>query len=576
MTLVDKQSLYLKEQINPIIEQLVDLTNSIDQADMHQTAKDLLNAVNDPYMFVIVGEVKAGKSSFINALLSSKEEICKVAPSPMTDKIQQIVYGEKEEEFDINDHIRRISKNIEILQNIAIVDTPGTNTIIAHHQELTESFIPSSDLIVFVFESKNPYRQSAWDFFDYINNEWHKKIIFVLQQKDLLSAEDLQVNVEGVRKYAIQKGITDPLIFAVSALEEQNGNLEKSGYLKLRDYIRSNITGSIATQRKFLNLSQTSLNLTEKIKSGVETRLRQLEEDRNFRKNIQQGLDHQQEKANRYTRMLSENIIACYNTVMLDQKNELKQNIGFLSLLRRSVNSIFKSESSIKSWLEDFSKETETKLNKEFSKRLDEGVDDITESIQDMAKNVDLKIRQSKTVLKDDHEIFSDIAEKRHSVLKDLNAKFKNFLESAESFYPDNIDNKTKSLLPDMATGSGIAIIGMILTGITNAAVFDITGGIITALGLGFAGISLGINRNSILKSYDQSIEKGKQRIETDLTESLRNYTQRIKDKINDNFYKFDEYLSHEAEETDKLMHQTQIIVDRLSIIKVDIQKTMS
>ncbi|MBK7009342.1 MAG: dynamin family protein [Saprospiraceae bacterium] len=34
--------------------------------------------------------------------------------------------------------------------------TPGTNTIVAHHQEITEKFIPYSDLIVFVFEAKNP------------------------------------------------------------------------------------------------------------------------------------------------------------------------------------------------------------------------------------------------------------------------------------------------------------------------------------------------------------------------------------------------------------------------------------
>ena len=53
-------------------------------------------------MFVIVGEVKAGKSSFINALLESEKEICKVAASPMTDTIQQIVYGEEESIVEIN------------------------------------------------------------------------------------------------------------------------------------------------------------------------------------------------------------------------------------------------------------------------------------------------------------------------------------------------------------------------------------------------------------------------------------------------------------------------------------------
>ena len=119
-----------------------------------------------------------------------------------TDTIQQIVYGEQEEIISINEYLKRIHQPVEILKEIAIVDTPGTNAIIQHHQEITESFIPASDLIVFVFEAKNPYRQSSWEFFDYIHDEWRKKIIFVLQQKDLMNESDLEVNKKGVVDYA--------------------------------------------------------------------------------------------------------------------------------------------------------------------------------------------------------------------------------------------------------------------------------------------------------------------------------------------------------------------------------------
>ena len=98
----------------------------------------------------------------------------------MTDTIQQIVYGEEESFTDISPFLKRITQPVEILKDIAIVDTPGTNTIVDHHQEITEKFIPASDLIVFVFESKNPYRQSAWDFFNYIHEDWRKKIVFIL------------------------------------------------------------------------------------------------------------------------------------------------------------------------------------------------------------------------------------------------------------------------------------------------------------------------------------------------------------------------------------------------------------
>src|SRR3954453_12079337 len=42
-------------------------------------------------LIVIVGEVKAGKSSLINALV--REDVCEVAPGPCTAGIRELVYG---------------------------------------------------------------------------------------------------------------------------------------------------------------------------------------------------------------------------------------------------------------------------------------------------------------------------------------------------------------------------------------------------------------------------------------------------------------------------------------------------
>ena len=177
------------------VDKLIDVTKEVGHDKLEITLGELRNQLEAPFTFVIVGEVKAGKSSFINALLDTDREICKVAPSPMTDTIQQIVYGTEEKVEIINPYLKKIFQPVEILKEIAIVDTPGTNTIVEHHQEITEKFIPYSDLIVFVFEAKNPYRQSAWDLFTYIKEDWRKKIIFVLQQKDLMSENDLLVNI---------------------------------------------------------------------------------------------------------------------------------------------------------------------------------------------------------------------------------------------------------------------------------------------------------------------------------------------------------------------------------------------
>ena len=219
----------VRRQVGQFTDEFIALTQKIGHEELQRTAEDLKQHIYDPFLFVIVGEVKAGKSSFINALLETDKDICKVAPSPMTDTIQQILYGPQESEVDINDYLKKIYQPVEILKEICIVDTPGTNTIIDHHQEITERFIPAADLIVFVFEAKNPYRESSWKFFDFINAEWWKKVIFVLQQKDLMNESDLSINIQGVTDQAIKKGISSPHVFAVSAKLEKEGHISQSG-----------------------------------------------------------------------------------------------------------------------------------------------------------------------------------------------------------------------------------------------------------------------------------------------------------------------------------------------------------
>ncbi|HXR82532.1 MAG TPA: dynamin family protein, partial [Saprospiraceae bacterium] len=208
--IIDQKLQEQKTELKTVLQRLLEFTQKISHSETIRILTDLQIRIDEPFMFVIVGEVKAGKSSFINALLGDPN-LCAVAPSPMTDTIQQIMYGETKHTEVINPFLKKVFQPNPILKDIAIVDTPGTNTIITHHQEITERFIPGSDLIVFVFESKNPYRQSAWDFFNFMHEEWHKKIIFILQQKDLMDEADLKINEKGVIDYANQKGIKKPV-----------------------------------------------------------------------------------------------------------------------------------------------------------------------------------------------------------------------------------------------------------------------------------------------------------------------------------------------------------------------------
>ncbi len=562
-----------RSRIDQLVKELHELTKAIGNEELNQTVSDLRNRINEPFMFVIVGEVKAGKSSFINALLATGEEICKVAPSPMTDTIQQILYGETPSELQVNPYLKKIFQPVDILQEIAIVDTPGTNTIIEHHQEITERFIPAADLIVFVFEAKNPYRQSAWDFFDYIKEEWRKKVVFVLQQKDLMSAEDLAVNEQGVRDYALKKGIEHPLVFAVSAKQEQEEQTESSGFSDIREYIQRNITGGQAPYLKLKNNIEISRNINERIRRGLNDREQQYTADIAFRKDIRETLDEQELKSKKQVHILVENLLAAYDKTTHKTERELSGGLSFFSLMRRSVASIFSKQASAKEWLNGLVEKLELNLNNELKSRLNDGVMDIADSIQQMAKMIDFKIRDSHTILKNDHEIFSDIAERRANVLRDLQDTFKRFMNRSESFSDGGLLSNQEKIAPNLVTGSGVAAIGVIFMAITNSVVFDITGGILTTIGVLFAGVSLGINRRRILRGFQDEINKGRDQMEEEVTHKLNTYIQQIKSRIDANFTSFDELLEREAQQIKQLNSQQQSINERLDQVEYDLER---
>ncbi len=536
----------VRVQVGQLTDEFISLTDSIGHEELRQTAEDLKQHIYDPFLFVIVGEVKAGKSSFINALLKTDKDICKVAPSPMTDTIQQIVYGPQESEVAINDYLKKIYHPVEILKEICIVDTPGTNTIIDHHQEITERFIPAADLIVFVFEAKNPYRESSWKFFDFINAEWWKKVIFVLQQKDLMPENDLAINLQGVKDQAIKKGIVDPRVYAVSAKEEKEG-VADSGYAPLRSYIDDNILGGKAPIIKQSNHLGTLLNMANKVQSGLDVRKAQYEADISFREDIRETLQEQEVKSAKQVDFLVENLIAEYDNVTRPKLEEIKEGLGFFSLVNRSLKSTFSGKKSPKDWLHNLLADMEKSLNNNLKHKLNDGVIDIADSIQQMGKMVDLKLRNSKTILKDDHEIFSNIAERRANVLKELQQSFSDFLSDSDNFYDKELAKSSESISPNLAAAGGIATIGVILAAITNGMVFDITGGVLTAAGLVFAGASTFLKRRKIVSEFTAEIDRGREQFHTEVSSGLKSYITKIKERIDDNFNRFDEHLEKEG-----------------------------
>src|SRR5213075_2104525 len=79
------------ETLRNLLQRALWLAERSADIEATQILRTRLTNLQSAALLVIVGEVKAGKSSFINALL--REDVCEVAPGPCTERIQELVYG---------------------------------------------------------------------------------------------------------------------------------------------------------------------------------------------------------------------------------------------------------------------------------------------------------------------------------------------------------------------------------------------------------------------------------------------------------------------------------------------------
>src|SRR5688572_28134536 len=113
--------------------------------------------------------------------------------------------------------LRAVAAPADLLRDIHIVDTPGTNAILREHERLTAEFVPRSDLVLFVTSAERPFTETERAFLQTIR-EWGKKIVLIVNKIDIFEKrEDLDQVLTFVRDAARQQLGVVPETFGVSA-----------------------------------------------------------------------------------------------------------------------------------------------------------------------------------------------------------------------------------------------------------------------------------------------------------------------------------------------------------------------
>jgi GTPase SAR1 family protein len=253
------------------------------------TDGNFLKDLRKPFLFVVCGEVNAGKSALINALFAT--EICEVDALPKTKQLHWYRYGEKVGSVEKRSMLVQDLRPLEFLRDFEVVDTPGSNASIEGNLEEIERFLPVADLLLFVFPVGNPWCADTWQLVSRLPEEQLDKVAFVLQQSELRNEEDLKVILGHMKTLGEQKTGKIPAIFPVSAklaMEAKKNDpplshiLRKSGFTMLNEFISTKV--SLAPDRREIlkKVSDSAQEILKKIEARIEERSDTLDSDQRF------------------------------------------------------------------------------------------------------------------------------------------------------------------------------------------------------------------------------------------------------------------------------------------------------
>ncbi|MCX7966444.1 MAG: dynamin family protein [Syntrophorhabdaceae bacterium] len=234
-------SLQILHRIKEITKefQIVSLNRQIDVCEALSKESPIIDVA-------ILGQFKAGKSSFINSIIGKK--VLPVGAIPVTTVITRIQYGPQESAIvsffdkkrikvgldEIEEYISESKntankKNVEVvdielptLENypgLRLVDTPGLGSIFKYNTELSEEWLPEVGAAIIAISSDRPLSENDLNLIKELM-EFTPRVIILLTKVDLLTEEQQKEVVKFFKDSLKKEFNTDFQILLYSIIKD--------------------------------------------------------------------------------------------------------------------------------------------------------------------------------------------------------------------------------------------------------------------------------------------------------------------------------------------------------------------
>ncbi|WP_437531301.1 dynamin family protein [Sorangium sp. So ce726] len=255
-----------KDDVTGALRDLVTFAESLGAKSVAtRITNDLVKKLDaDRFHLVVVGEFNHGKTTFVNALLGAS--ILPVGVTPTTavihhleyaaDPRAEVVYASGERTglpfedvraFTVGGERSSSAGEVKFLEvgypaellreRVVLVDTPGVNDLSLQRADITYSYIPRSDAVLFLIDAGQPLKESERVFLqEKLLGQSRDKILFVVTKRDIWS-QDEEVEALAYIRSELGKLVKSPVVFPISSERALEGDRPGSGMPELLDHL---------------------------------------------------------------------------------------------------------------------------------------------------------------------------------------------------------------------------------------------------------------------------------------------------------------------------------------------------
>jgi small GTP-binding protein len=260
------------------------------------TLREAIGTLDELFLIVVAGEFNAGKSAFINVLLG--HDLLEEGVTPTTSRITVVKYGDLGQAPSLTEEgVATVAAPVELLRDLHLVDTPGTNAVLRHHEALTQRYVPRADLVLFLTSADRPFTESERAFLERIR-AWGKKVVLIVNKSDLLETEAERATVVGFVCDGARTLLGfDPVLFTVSAKLARQGRRgdkakwDESRFEPMERYLHETLDQVERLRLKLMNPLGVGQRLAGDTVTDIQGRLDVLHEDVSVLEQMERQLD---------------------------------------------------------------------------------------------------------------------------------------------------------------------------------------------------------------------------------------------------------------------------------------------